>query len=87
MRKKSRKVKEVIQGRAHVNIGKNGITDSVIQEIERRLKNEGVIKVRVLKSFKKISGKDTAEIAEEVSKRVNAKLIDVRGNVFVLAKS
>lgn len=87
MRKKSRKVKEVIQGRAHVNIGKNGITDSVIQEIERRLKNEGVIKVMVLKSFKKISGKDTAEIAEEVSKRVNAKLIDVRGNVFVLAKS
>jgi len=87
MRKKSRKVKEVIQGRAHVNIGKNEITDSVIQEIERRLKNEGVIKVRVLKSFKKISGKDTAEIAEEVSKRVNAKLIDVRGNVFVLAKS
>ena len=86
MHKKSKKVKDVIQGRPHVNIGKHGITDNVIREIERRLEDEEVIKVRVLRSFKKVSGREIEEIAEEVSRKVNAKVVDVRGNVFVLVK-
>ncbi|MCD6341120.1 MAG: YhbY family RNA-binding protein [Desulfurococcales archaeon] len=86
MQKKSKKVKEVIQGKAHVNIGKQGVTENVIKEIERRLEDEEVIKVRVLRSFKRASGREIEEIAEEVAGKVNAKVVDVRGNVFVLVK-
>ncbi len=86
MQKKSEKVKEVIQGKAHVNIGKQGITENVIKEIERRLKDEEVIKVRVLRSFKRASGREIEDIAEEVAEKVNARVVDVRGNVFVLVK-
>jgi len=86
MQKKSRKVKEAIQGKAHVNIGKQGITENVIREIERRLDDEEVIKVRVLRSFKRASGREIEDIAEEVAEKVNARVVDVRGNVFVLVK-
>jgi len=86
MQKKSRKIKEVIQGKIHVNIGKQGITENVIREIKRRLKDEEAIKVRVLRSFKKISGREVEDIAEEVAKKVDAEVVDVRGNVFVIVK-
>jgi len=86
MQKKSRKIKEVIQGKVHVNIGKQGITENVIREIKRRLKDEEAIKVRVLRSFKKISGREVEDIAEEVAKKVDAEVVDVRGNVFVIVK-
>ena len=86
MQKKSRKIKEDIQGKVHVNIGKQGITENVIREIKRRLKDEEAIKVRVLRSFKKISGREVEDIAEEVAKKVDAEVVDVRGNVFVIVK-
>jgi len=87
MQKKSRKIRDVIHGKAHVSIGKQGITENVIREIERRLKDEEVIKVRILRSFKKTSGRDAEDLAEEVAKKVNAKVVDVRGNVFVIVRS
>ncbi len=79
------RVKEVIAGRAHVRIGKHGLTDGVINEIKRLLESETVIKIRVMRSLKR-SGVDIDELAKEVASKVNAKLIDVRGNVFVLLK-
>lgn len=84
--KKSEKVKRVITGKPHVRIGKNGVTPGVIREIHTRLKHEGVIKVKVMKSLKR-AGADIKEIAHEVASKVNADVIDIRGNVFVIAKS
>ncbi len=83
--KKSEKVKRVIAGEPHVRIGKNGVTPGVIEEIRTWLKREGVIKVRVMKSLKR-AGADIKEIAHEVASKVNADVIDVRGNVFVIVR-
>ncbi len=82
--RKSRKVKKVIAGKPHVRIGKHGVTEGIINEIKSWLKREGVIKVRVLRSA--ATERDVEEIAEDVASRVDALVIDVRGNVFILAR-
>ena len=83
--KKSEKVKHVIAGEPHVRIGKNGVTPGVIDEIRTWLKREGVIKVRVMKSLKR-AGVNIKDLAQEVALKVNADIVDVRGNVFVLVR-
>ncbi|MCS7099858.1 MAG: YhbY family RNA-binding protein [Sulfolobales archaeon] len=83
---KNRKTVEAVHGKPHVRIGKSGIHRSLLQEIERRLKEEKVIKVRVLKSYIASSGEDIESIASEVAKLVGAELANVRGHVFVLRK-
>ena len=80
-----RRLKELVQqGRADVIIGKRGVNEGVISEIKRRLKEKGVIKVRVLKSAIKVTGMDRKTLAKYVANKVGAMLLDVRGRTFVL---
>jgi len=79
-------IKEVIHGTAHVRIGKSGISERVINEIKRQLDDREVIKVKVLRSYLRVSGKKTKEIAKEVAEKVNAIIADVRGHTFVLIR-
>ncbi len=78
--------KSVIIGDAHVRIGKNGITEAVLKEIERHLELRGAVKVKVLKAALKATGMDRKTIALTVAEKLRAKLIDVRGRTFVLVK-
>ncbi|WP_460123180.1 YhbY family RNA-binding protein [Stetteria hydrogenophila] len=66
-------------------IGKNGITEGVIEEIKRRLKAKGVIKVKMLKTALATEGLDRREAAGLVARLAGAKLMGVRGRTFVLA--
>lgn len=80
-----RRLKELVQqGPADVIIGKRGLWPGVIEEIKRRLKEKGVVKVRALKSALKVTGLDRRELAIMVAERVGAHLLDVRGRTFVL---
>lgn len=83
---KSKRIADAIHGESQVRVGKNGIHDGIIQEIERRLKEEEVIKVRVLKSYLTSSGADVKQIASEVARLVRAEVVTVRGHVFVLRR-
>lgn len=74
------------QPRSDINIGKKGITDSIIREIMRRLEEEGVVKIRVLKSALIVSGLDRREFARMVARKTGALLVEVRGRTFILAK-
>ncbi|MEX2680870.1 MAG: YhbY family RNA-binding protein [Candidatus Sigynarchaeota archaeon] len=68
-----------------IQIGKNGIPESVINYIKEQLKVKSPLKIKVLKSA--ISGdKDADYYAREVSKQVHAKLVGVRGNTFVIGR-
>jgi len=81
------KIKEKkAQSRSDINIGKKGITDPVVREIKRRLEEEGVVKIRVLKSALTISGLDRREFARMVAEKTSALLVEVRGRTFILAK-
>ncbi len=84
MRKVKELIKEVRHSSANVRIGKSGISENVLKEIKRRLKEKRVIKVKILKTALKVEGKDRFEIAKEVSEKIGAKLVEVRGRTFIL---
>lgn len=83
---KSRKLTKVIHGKPHVRIGKNGLTEGVVAEVERWLRDEGIIKVRVMRSLINYQNLDIEAFAEGLARLVNARVVDIRGNTFILIK-
>lgn len=65
-----------------LNIGKNGVTDTLIEELNKQIKANRLVKVRVLKSAEE--GKDLKVIAEEIAEATRSTLIEVRGRTIVL---
>ncbi len=65
-----------------INVGKKGITEGLINEINTVLEKRGIVKVRMLKNFRTIGeleGKDKKQLAKEIAEKVNGKLVDFRG--------
>ncbi len=77
---------KAVHGKPSVRVGKGGLHEGLIDEVRRRLKEEGAIKIRVLKSYLIASGSTVDEVAEKVAKAVGAEVATVRGRVFVLRK-
>jgi len=65
-----------------LNIGKNGVTDTLIEELNKQIKANRLVKVRVLKSAEE--EKDVKAIAEEIADATRSTLIEVRGRTVVL---
>jgi RNA-binding protein len=65
-----------------INIGKNGITDPVVEELKKHIKANRLVKVKVLKSAE--AEKDLKAIAEELAERSKSTLVEVRGRTVVL---
>lgn len=63
-------------------VGKEGLTDTVIKGIESVLNARELIKVNVLKN----SDLDIREVAEYVAKELDAEVVSVMGNKFVVYK-
>ena len=62
------------------HIGKNGISDMLIKQIDEQLESRELIKVAVLKNAE-FSAK---EIAEELSQNSNAEVVQVLGSKITL---
>lgn len=65
-----------------VHVGKEGITDSVGQELKKQLEKNKLVKVRLLQSFegeREDAGRRLADIS-------GATLVEVRGRTVVLAR-
>ncbi len=71
------------QMRETYSIGKEGLKDSLINDIKNLLKKYGMIKIRIQKGA--MVEKDRYEIAEELAKKVGAIVIEVRGFTVTLA--
>jgi len=67
-----------------LKIGKNGVTDALIEELNKQIKAKKLVKVRVLKSAEE--RKDLKAIAEEIACATRSTLIEVRGRIVVLYK-
>jgi RNA-binding protein len=65
-----------------LNIGKNGVTDTLIEELNKQIKANRLVKVRVLKSAEE--GKDLKAISEEIATATRSTLVEVRGRTVVL---
>lgn len=71
---------------ADVNIGKHGLSERVITEIRRRLKQKGIVKIRMLNSSLKVENIDRRTMALEIARRTGSILLDVRGKTLVLIR-
>ena len=69
---------------ASTHIGKNGVTPSLIEEVSRQLKDNKLVKVKLLKSALDEMTRD--EIAKLLAEKTNSELIEVKGNTVVLFK-
>ncbi len=65
-----------------LNIGKNGVSDSLIEELLRQLKRNKLVKVKILKSA--LEDLDRKAIAREIAKRTGSQLVEIRGSSAVL---
>lgn len=69
-----------------INVGKNGVTESLINEVNFLLEKRGKVKVKMLRNFRESFGKDKKEIAEEIASKVKGKLVDFRGFVLTFER-
>lgn len=84
--KKDRRVKKKIHESSDIHVGKQGITPGVVEEIRRRLKREGVLKIRMNKGLFKATGRDRRDLAREIAEKTGSELVEVRGNTLILRK-
>lgn len=61
-------------------IGKAGLSEGVLGEIEKQLKKKGLLKVKVNKCLKS----KVDEIAEELEKKLKVEVVEVKGRTIVL---
>jgi len=78
MKKKVASLKPAIQ------IGKEGISEGVIEELKRQLKEKNLVKVKFLRSALEQTGRE--QLARELQERTGGDLIEVRGNTAVFYK-
>lgn len=69
-----------------VNIGKNGLNEKTLREIETILKARGIVKVRLLKNFLEAYGYTREDVAVILSQRLNAEVLGIRGHVIALRR-
>lgn len=69
-----------------VHVGKNGITDATLEEMRRHLKQDKLVKVRLLPAATQGGAEDQSQ-AEELASKSGATLIEVRGHTAVYFKA
>ncbi|MCG7336445.1 ribosome assembly RNA-binding protein YhbY [Sporosarcina sp. ACRSM] len=81
------KQKRFLRSEAHhlqpiFQIGKSGLTESVIHQIEEALEAKELIKVNILQNCEE----DKNDIAAELSEREGLEVVQVIGNILILYK-
>lgn len=69
---------------ATLQVGKSGITETLVKELKAQLEGRGLVKVRLLQSSTHDEGKDP--VAERLAEESGAELVEVRGNTAVYWK-
>lgn len=63
---------------AAFQVGKSGVTEGVVKELQNHLSREPLVKVKFLKSSREEQG--TREMAAELAQRARVVLVEVRGH-------
>jgi RNA-binding protein len=69
-----------------VNIGKSGLTQDLIDEINFQLEKHGKIKIKMLRSFRNSLELDRKELAKVVGKSIKGRLVSLRGMVLTFER-
>ncbi len=70
--------------RPTVKIGKNGVSEEVLQEIKKQLGKNKMVKVKILKTA--LSGDETKQMSSKIAEQTEASLVEARGHTFMLYK-
>ncbi len=68
-----------------LQIGKNGITETVVEEVKKRLKKDKELKIKFLKAA--IEEKDKNECFNTIARETGSKIIKKVGFTVVLRKN
>lgn len=63
-----------------MNLGKNGLTDSVLEEIKKQLKIHKIIKIKLLKTFL-----FEGDVSNLISNKIKCKIIEKKGRTIVFS--
>jgi RNA-binding protein len=72
-----------------VRVGKSGITEGLLSELDNVLRARGLVKVKLLKNFRDAYGVESGnkdEVAEKLAKALGAEVVEVRGYTIVLRR-
>ncbi len=65
-------------------IGKGGVSEEVLKEVEKQLEKRKMVKVKLLGTA--LKGDETKQIAAQIGGKIEASLVEVRGHTFMLYK-
>jgi len=66
-----------------IHVGKEGLSEGIIEEVKAQVKRSKLIKVRVLPS----ADQDKDEVAEELAQRTGARVVETRGFTVLLCEA
>jgi RNA-binding protein YhbY len=69
-----------------IRIGRSGLSDAMYEELEAQLSSRKVVKVKMNKGLIEERA-DRKAVFQEIADRVNAILVDARGNVAIYWRS
>ena len=75
---------EIKNGRAQINIGKNGITPTFLEHLKNILKKEKIVKIKILKDISMEKGNEL--LINKLIEDMNVYVLDSRGNTFIISK-
>ena len=70
--------------KAKMWVGKDGITSTLVEQLNNQLKIDELVKIKIQKNF--LEDCDIEKVAQKVADYTNSHLIDVRGRTFSLYK-
>ncbi len=83
-RMKRRIKRRLSEEKPTIQIGKNGVSQKLVEEIEKQLEKKEMVKIKILQSA--LDGKEAGEIASKIAEQTEASLVEVRGHTFMLYK-
>lgn len=75
---------EIKNGRAQINIGKNGITPTFLEHLKIILKKKKIVKIKILKEISMEQGNEP--LINKIIEEMNVYVLDSRGNTFIISK-
>lgn len=69
---------------ASTHVGKNGVTPPLVEELRRQLKDNRLVKVKLLRSA--VEAMPREAMGKELAERTGSELIEIKGNTIVLFK-
>ncbi len=65
-----------------IRVGKNGVTENIINEVKMLVKKKKIVKIKVLRSA--LYSETMDQIADKILKETNLKIVQLRGHSVVV---